>query len=202
MPFATPSDGDVVAAGFAAWIANGIDPIEFDGLPDVEYTTATEWPIYVGPDIPPSPDQVIVITPADAIRVRGTILQSLQIRLRGLAREDAWQVRACAQAIIDYCTPNGFPRGHVNMGAFRAGTVMIRSRMPIPVDGQKRPGMTVNLDIRYRKPLPLDGAPPFLPMPEPSVDLSALQEHIADETPHPIYDDTTDLVAEVEEEYP
>lgn len=193
MPFTTPSDSDVVADGLAAWLANGIGPVEFDGLPGVTYDADTEWPIFIGPDVPPTPDRLIVITPLSAPRVRGTVEQDVQIRLRGTGWDDAWQVRACAQAIVDYCTPNGFPRVHVNMGAVRVGMVKVETQTPIPVDGQKRPGYTLNLRIRYRKPLPLDGVPPFLPMPEPVENLSALEAHILDETPHPAYDVHDDL---------
>jgi hypothetical protein len=144
----------LLAAGFAGWLdVNGIGSWADVSGP---YTSSTEWPIYLGPDMPSAPDQCIVITPTVRAPRRGAdILQSMQVRLRGRADAGRNDVAAKAQDIEDLCYPNGFPRVFVQLGFLKAGQILNGPATLLPADGARRVGLTMNYTIRYRNPVAL-----------------------------------------------
>lgn len=146
------SDGDVIARGLAAWLA-GADIIAWAPVTGA-YDGTTEWPTYIGPRMPLTPDEVVVITPTTADYVRGDVMQGIQVRLRGAAdaRDDA--VRARAQSILDMCLPNGFPRTAVLLGDTRVGGIFPGPNTNLGDDAQRRPEVVQNYRIRFRRPRP------------------------------------------------
>jgi hypothetical protein len=145
------NDQDRVVDGFAAWIAAATDA---SWSAAGAYTSATVWPIFRGPDMPPSPDQCIVITPTVVGQRRATIDQAIQVRIRGVAYSSPAAVRDMAQDIHDLAYPNGFPAVHLDMGGLRVGAIMPGPRAPIVRDERGRYGWISDYVVRWRKPRP------------------------------------------------
>lgn len=137
--------------GFAEWIA-AETAATWNGTG--QYTSATVWPVYRGPDMPPSPDQCIVVTPTVVSSRRADIEQGVQVRLRGVAFASPVAVRDMAQEIHDLAYPNGFPAVHLDMGALRVGAIMPGPRAPIVRDERGRYGWISDYVVRWRKPRP------------------------------------------------
>jgi len=145
------NDQDRVVDGFAEWIAA---ETAATWNPTGQYTSATVWPVYRGPDMPPSPDQCIVVTPTVIASRRADIEQGLQVRLRGAAFAAPQTVRDMAQEIHDLAYPNGFPAVHLDMGGLRVGAIMPGPRAPIVRDERGRYGWISDYVVRWRKPRP------------------------------------------------
>jgi len=136
--------------GIASWDEFG------EGEP---YTGETEWPIYLGPDMPVSPNRVIVITPGVQSFMRADVMTSVQIRLRGTPStpQDPHrdEVSSKMQEIHDLFYPNGFPLAHVTMGNIRVGAVFPGDAQPLDPDGSRRHGALQNFRLRTRRPRPV-----------------------------------------------
>lgn len=128
------------------------------------YTTDTAWPIYIGPDMPTSPDRLIVLTPGVQAHRGADILSSVQIRLRGLPDDENGshgdEVADKAQQIHDILYPNGFPLVHVAMGDIRVGAVFPGDALPLDPDGSRRHGSIQNFRLRTRRVGPSIITPP------------------------------------------
>lgn len=159
MPSLPPADADLIVSGFANFLQAN-DVASWDGSMPA-YTVDTPWPIFRGPDVPATPHQLIVLTPTTVARRASTIVQGLQVRLRGAEGENAYNVRARAQMIDDLCNPNGFPAAHLQMGAIRVGAILPGDQTPIDADGRGRHGWVLNYAIRYRKTRPRTGLTGF-----------------------------------------
>lgn len=149
-----------IAGGTAAYLA-GLGLVAWDDFGEgTAYTADSEWPTFLGPDMPPTPDSVVVITPTSQTKIRGDVLQGLQIRLRGPATSadeahpDPRIVADKAQAIEDALYPNGFPLVHVTLGAVRVGAVLFGNATPFSPDGRGRHGHVMNFTVRARRPRP------------------------------------------------
>lgn len=149
------SDQDLVVHGFAAWIAAGtIASWDNDGAGPF-YTTSTVYPIFVGPDMPATPDRCIVLNPTIVTQRMARIDQGLQVRVRGTARAPAADVRDMAQQIQDLAYPNGFPAVGVDFGVIGRVAVLSSARGPIDRDEAGRHGWVANYVIRWRKVAPI-----------------------------------------------
>src|SRR5690606_16101353 len=135
----------LAAAGIVAWDERGAGE---------EYTLATEWPTYSGPDMPASPHRPGVLTPVTATRSRADVDTMIQIRLRGAQDDDVDEVAEKAQQIADVFYPNGFPLVHATLGRVRVGAVLPVSETTLPRDGQRRHGHSLNFRVRSRRPRP------------------------------------------------
>lgn len=160
MPFSTPSYAYTLVGGFAAFLAENGAGVWDDFGNGTPYTTGSAWPIYLGPDMPVSPSRLIVLTPGVQTRIRADVIQNMQIRLRGNAA-DPDQLGAAlddvlgkTQEILDLVYPNGFPRAHVQLGPVRVGAIIPGDILPLASDGNRRPGATLNIRIRARRPRP------------------------------------------------
>lgn len=146
------SDQTLIVRGFAAWIA-AATAASWDGAgAGTPYTAATVYPIFVGPDMPATPDRIIVLTPTVPVQRMARIDQGLQVRVRGAAFADPDDVHDMAQAIQDLAYPNGFPAVGVDFGD-PVGRVAVLSgaRGPIDRDDRGRHGFVANYVIRWRK---------------------------------------------------
>lgn len=143
----------LAARGLASWDQWG------EGTP---YTAETTWPVFIGPEMPTSPDRCIILTPGVRTLVRANVDQAIQIRLRGLpyvAGNPDSHLTALeyhAQQIADAFYPNGFPLVHADLGGIRVGIVRpgMTSDLPLSQDGNRRHGHIQNIRIRVRRPRP------------------------------------------------
>ena len=162
MASSTPNYGDRVASGVAAYLAS-LDILDWDergeGTPYADaggnLAEGIEWPTYIGPDMPATPDQIIVITPTVQSYMRADIVTGIQIRIRGARGALASVVADKGQAIFDALYPNGFPLVHVTMGTVRVGAVLPGDALPpLARDGERRHGFIQNFRLRTRRPRP------------------------------------------------
>lgn len=138
--------------GVARYLADR-DVLSWDQFGEgTEYTDATAWPTYLGPDVPASPDRLVVITPTAMSTIRATRLVTLQIRLRGAAGGQLSEVADRAQLIEDTFHPNGFPLAHKLMGNIRVGAVLPGAPLPMPRDGNRRHEHIQSFTFRARRP--------------------------------------------------
>ena len=141
-----------VLTGFATWLRqHGVASWDRDG--GQPYTTETEWPQYIGPDVPPTPHALIVITAGVRSQQGGTITQGAQIRVRGSQDGPASIADDKMQQILELCSPNGFPRTAVALGTIRVGMIRAGDLVPLGTDAARRHEAVLNLSIRYRQPL-------------------------------------------------
>lgn len=149
------SDQHHVAHGFAAWVAGGTIATWDNAGAGPAYTAATVYPIFIGPDMPPTPDRVIVLTPTAVAQRMARIDQGLQVRVRGVAYADPADVQDMAQAIHDLAYPNGFPAVGVDFGTIGRVGVLTGARGPIVRDDDGRYGWVSNYVVRWRKVAPI-----------------------------------------------
>lgn len=151
------SDQTLIARAFAAWVAAGTAATWDNAGAGPAYTAATNYPIFIGPDMPPTPDRIIVVTPTTIAQRMARIDQGLQVRVRGAAKlGDPDDVHTMAQALQDLAYPNGFPAVGVDFGApIGRVSVLSAARGPIPRDDGGRFGFVANYVIRWRKVAPL-----------------------------------------------
>lgn len=145
---------DILLGGMATFLAEqGL--VEWDQYGEgAPYTLASMWPVYPGPDMPSTPDRVVVITPGVTSFIRADIMQTFQIRLRGSKGSPASEVHNQMQAIHDVFYPNGMPLSHVALGPVRVGAVFPADRLPLSADESRRHGVLQNFRIRARRPGP------------------------------------------------
>lgn len=154
MPFSTPSYKQTVTAGVATYLAeNGLASWDDFGN-GTPYTSSTEWPIFLGPNMPATPNRLICLTPGVQSFVRADVTTSIQIRLRGSMGATSDEVEAKAQAIHDLFYPNGFPLAHVTLGTIRAGAVLPGDMLPVERDSNRRHGHIQSIRVRSRRPRP------------------------------------------------
>lgn len=146
------SDAQAIAEAMAAWFDElGLGTWERSSG---AYTAATEWPIYIGPDMPTTPHRLILITPTVQERLRADIVQSVQVRFRGAQDAPVSTVRDRAQAVMDACYPNGFPRVHTRLGDCNVGAIMFTNWLEIDSDSIRRHGSIQNYRVRFRRARP------------------------------------------------
>jgi hypothetical protein len=135
-----------------------LDLVSWNDYDATPYTDDDEWPTVIGPDGPPTPDQLVVITATTtAPRIRARVMQGVQIRLRGPgstqdSEPDPEIVAAKGQAIADALYPNGFPLVHVLLGDVRVGAVLSGSTMLLEPDTRGRHGLIMNFTVRAQRP--------------------------------------------------
>lgn len=149
------SDQDLVVHGFAAWIAGASAATWDNAGAGPAYTASTVYPIFVGPDMPASPDRCIVLTPTIVGQRMARIEQGLQVRVRGAAFAAPADVHDMAQAIHDLAWPNGFPASGVDFGVIGRVVVLSGPRGPIDRDDRGRYGWVSNYVVRWRKVGPI-----------------------------------------------
>lgn len=141
----------MLATGFAGWLdINGAGSWADVSGP---YDGSTEWPFYIGPDVGVKPNQQIVITPGEQIKRGADIEQGVQLRYRGEPGEDLDVVTSRAQMISDLCYPAGHPRGHVQLGFIKVGTIYHRNEVLLGRDGEGRVEYIQNFACRFRRPV-------------------------------------------------
>lgn len=146
-----PDYSRTLAGGIAEYLDdNGLATWDYFGA--IDYTTADVWPVFIGPDMPASPDRLICVTPGVVTRIRADIIVNIQIRLRGTVDGDVSEIGNQAQAIADLFYPNGFPLVHVALGPVRVGAVLPGDTLPIARDESRRHGHVQNFRIRARRP--------------------------------------------------
>lgn len=146
------TDQLVIARAFAAWVAAGT-AASWDGTGPA-YTAATVYPIFLGPDMPATPDRLIVVTPTTVMQRMARIDQGLQVRVRGVEYGEPDDVHDMAQAIIDLANPNGFPTT-ADLGApIGRAVILTGPRSSIARDDGHRHGFVANFVVRYRKVAP------------------------------------------------
>lgn len=149
-----PSYALEVIGGLATYLADH-DLASWDDFgAGTAYTGATEWPIFIGPDVPAMPHRVIVLTPGPQMFTRADVMTSVQVRIRGLKDDTYIEVGDKAQEIMDLLYPNGFPLAHVALGSIRVGAVIPGSTLPLSPDADRRHGHIQNFGIRSRRPRP------------------------------------------------
>lgn len=146
-----------IAVGFLTYLGEQ-DLIDFTALED-PFDGTEPWPGVLGPVLPPSPDQIVVVTPGPQSLLRADVMQGIQIRLRGArstteAEADPRVVQDRAQGIVDALYPNGFPLVHVSMGTVRIGAVLNPQMLPVDPDPSGRSGIIINVTARLRRPRP------------------------------------------------
>lgn len=129
-------------AGVAAWALDGGEP----------YTSSTRWPIYLGPDVPPTPSELVVLTLGVRERVRATTTQAVQLRFRGGEDADPNEVAAKAAEADRVFYPNGFPLSSVILSTgIRLGAILPgSSSSPLGRDDRRRPEYALNVRARFR----------------------------------------------------
>lgn len=152
MPSSALSYKRLLSGGAGAYLA-GLGLATWDQFgTGAAYTAASPWPVYLGPNMPSSPDRIIVITPGVQSFVRADVETTIQIRLRGAVDDTADDVENQAQAIHDAFYPNGFPLGHVSFGGVLIGAVIPGDTLPLDPDANRRHGSIQNFRIRGRRP--------------------------------------------------
>lgn len=131
----------LAAVGLGSWDDFG------EGVPN---TGSSEWPIYLGPDVPATPDRLIVLTPGTRSFLRADIVTNIQIRLRGSVGASADEVQDHAERIHQALYPNGFPLAHVTMGELRIGAVFPGDTLPLDRDKNRRHGHIQSFRFRGR----------------------------------------------------
>lgn len=145
----------LLVGGLAQYLAEH-DVAEWDDFGSgTAYTSASEWPVFLGPDMPSTPDPIVVLTPGVTSYLRADIMQNVQIRVRGTAGVDEDEVADRAQRIMDVLYPNGFPLVHAQFGEIRVGAVLPGDRLPLSRDENRRHGIVQNVRIRARRPRPV-----------------------------------------------
>lgn len=155
MASSTRSHAEEIAGGLAAFLRDaGVlawDDFE-DGTP---YESDTEWPTFLGPRMPSSPDAIVAITPTTRSYVRADVIQGIQIRVRGSVDADLNEVTLKGQEIHDVLYPNGFPLAHATLGTVRVGAVIPSGdELPLDADDARRRGYIMNVRVRARRPRP------------------------------------------------
>jgi hypothetical protein len=149
-----------IVGGVAAMLA-AESVLAWDDFGDgTAYDGDTEWPTFLGPLMPASPNRLAVITPTTQLQIRATLLQNFQLRIRGSAITDETEptlqeVSDQRQAILDVLYPNGFPIVHVQLGTVRAGIIRYLGSTPTDPDSSGRLGMMMNFQARARRPRPV-----------------------------------------------
>lgn len=144
MPSLSPSARLVDGFGVFLTAANlvGWDPDTVDGSAD--------WPMFEGPDMPTSPDRLVVVTAQEPQFVRGTATATVQVRLRGSVDDGVDGVLEQAEAIRRAFTPNGFPLVHATLGTLRVGEVRHLNGLTMSPDASRRFGHVQNYRARFR----------------------------------------------------
>lgn len=152
MPSSTRSYKRQIVGGVAVYLAdNGLADWDDFGT-GAAYDENSEWPVILGPDMPPLPHKLIVLTPGPQSFLRADVLTTVQIRLRGAQDATADEVEEEAQAIHDLFYPNGFPLAHVLLGTVRVGAVFPGDMLPLDPDSQRRHGHIQSIRVRSRRP--------------------------------------------------
>lgn len=155
MASSTRSHAERITGGIGAYLAaKGIATWDDFGDGDA-YDVDSSWPVFLGPDMPASPDACIVLTATMRSYVRADVYQGVQIRVRGSIDGPQNEVGFKLQEIHDALYPNGFPLAHATLGDVRVGAVLPSGdELPLDPDGQRRRGQIKNVRVRARRPRP------------------------------------------------
>lgn len=168
MRSADRSQAEVLTNALGAHLA-AVGLADWDGgtmTVGTEYDGATEWPQFMGPNMPMLA-RVLVLTPTATTTLRASVTQSFQIRARDRADAQVWDIAAKLQQIRDHFTPGGHPRSSFLLGDVAVSKVVTLDPTILPDDAERRPGATLNLTIHARRIASVDLPPVVTPQPDP-----------------------------------
>lgn len=156
MASSTRSHAERIAGGLAAFLA-AAGVVQWDDFDEDPYDPLDppEWPTFLGPEMPATPDRCVVLTPTTRSYVRADVMQGVQIRVRGSVDGVSAEVLDKLQEIHDVIYPNGFPLSNATLGDVRVGAVLpAGDELPLDPDAGRRRGIIKNVRVRARRPRP------------------------------------------------
>ena len=144
MPSLSPSGR--LADGFGVFLTAAA-LLDWDA---VTLNTAAVWPMLEGPDMPTSPNRLVIVTAGEPVFVRATATANVQVRLRGAVDAGVDEVLEQAERIRRAFTPNGFPLVHATLGTLRVGEVRHLNGLVLSPDASRRFGHVQNYRVRFR----------------------------------------------------